>query len=176
MLLREWVLAIKKTLRHPKAQQELRHTFQENIKNHHREKRTVVYLDESGFCHDMPRTHGYSVRGKRCHGLRDWNKKPAGRTNVIGALIGKLLLTVGLFTTSITADVFHSWVIQDLLPKLPKNSVVVMDNATFHKRADIKHAFISAGHILEFLPPYSPDLNPIEQKWAKAAKKSISAT
>jgi transposase len=54
------------------------------------------------------------------------------------------------------------------MPKLPKNSVIVMDNASFHKRLDIQQAILEAGHILEYLPPYSPDLNPIEHKWAQA--------
>ncbi|MDP3837635.1 MAG: transposase, partial [Methylococcales bacterium] len=55
-----------------------------------------------------------------------------------------------------------------LLPVLPSNSVVVIDNAYFHKRQDIQEAITQAGHILEYLPPYSPDLNPIEKKWAQA--------
>ncbi|MDD7805424.1 MAG: transposase, partial [Endozoicomonas sp. (ex Botrylloides leachii)] len=42
---------------------------------------------------------------------------------------------------------------------------------TFHKRNDIQHAIISAGHTLEYLPPYSPDMNPIEKKWAQAKAK-----
>jgi transposase len=76
---------------------------------------------------------------------------------MIGAMIGKVLLTVGLFNTSINTEIFDAWVIQDLIPKLPPQSVVVMDNATFHQ-----------GHTLLYLPPYSPDLNPIEHKWAQA--------
>jgi len=43
-----------------------------------------------------------------------------------------------------------------------------MDNASFHKRIDIQTAILEAGHILEYLPPYSPDFNPIEHKWAQA--------
>lgn len=131
----------------------------------------IVYLDESGFAHDMPRTHGYSSRGRRCFGTQDWHAK--GRTNVIGALIEKLLLTVGLFNTNINADIFYAWVVQDLLPKLPTYCIIVMDNATFHKRQDIQNAIFNAGHILEYLPSYSPDLNPIEAKWAqsKAVRK-----
>ena len=43
-----------------------------------------------------------------------------------------------------------------------------MDNASFHKRQDIQEAITQAGHILEYLPPYSPVLNPIEKKWAQA--------
>ena len=57
---------------------------------------------------------------------------------------------------------------QDLIPKLPEKAVIVMDNATFHKRQDTQFAILKAGHTLEYLPPYSPDLNPIEQKWAQA--------
>lgn len=78
----------------------------------------------------MPRTHGYATIGQRCFGTQDWHAK--GRTNVIGALIEKLLLTVGLFNTNINADIFHAWVVQDLLPKLPPHCVIVMDNAAFH--------------------------------------------
>lgn len=69
--------------------------------------RSIVYIDESGFAHDMPRTHGYSPAGQRCYGLCDWHAK--GRTNAIGALIGKALLTVGLFNTNVNADVFTAW-------------------------------------------------------------------
>ena len=126
----------------------------------------IVYLDESGFAHDMPRTHGYATRGKRCYGVRDWGAK--GRTNVIGALIGASLLTVSTFTTNINGDIFHRWMVNDLIPKLPANTVVVMDNASFHKRQDTQKVLKQKGHTLEYLPPYSPDLNPIEHKWAQA--------
>lgn len=114
----------------------------------------------------MPRTHGYSPVGQRCYGTRDWHAK--GRTNAIGALLGKFLLTVGLFEHNVDTDTFYAWLKQDLISRLPPNSVLVMDNATFHKRNDIKETIEKEGHILEFLPPYSPDLNPIEQKWAQA--------
>jgi DDE superfamily endonuclease len=119
-------------------------------------------LDESDFAHDMPRIHGYSAKGSLCFGTQNWNAK--GRTNAIGAIIGKLILTVMLFTTNIDADVFHGWVKQDLLLKCSPNSVIVMDNAAFYKRKDIQDAITKAGHTLEYLPPYSPDLNPIEPK------------
>ncbi len=114
----------------------------------------------------MPRTHGYAPIGKRCYGTQDWHAR--GRTNAIGALIDKALLTVGLFTVNVNADVFTAWLKQDLIPKLPNNAVLVMDNATFHKRSDTLKAIHDAGHNAIFLPPYSPDLNPIEQKWAQA--------
>jgi len=117
----------------------------------------------------MPRTHGYSLKGQRCYGKHDFGAR--GRTNVIGALFGKKLLTVSLFDQNINTDIFNNWVSQDLIPKLPAKSIIVMDNAAFHKSKDMRNEIQVAGHILEYLPPYSPDLNPIEHKWAQA--KSI---
>ena len=91
--------------------------------------------------------------------------------NAIGAIIGMSFLTLSLFDGHINADTFHAWLTQDLLPKISEKSVIVMDNATFHKRSDSIKAINKSGCTLEFLPTYSPDLNPIEHKWAQA--KSI---
>lgn len=151
---------------HPKADAEKRLLFQNKIQRYQLTSRPLVYLDESGFAHDMPRTHGYSFKGERCHGTQDWGAR--GRTNAIGALLDNSLLSVSLFDGTINSDVFEEWVEQDLLPKLPPHSVIIMDNAAFHKKASIKQLIDNAGHTLEFLPPYSPDLNPIEHKWAQA--------
>ncbi len=68
----------------------------------------------------------------------------------------------------INADVFHARISRELLPELPDSSVIVMDNAAFHKRGDIRETITSCGHEPEFLPPYSPDPNPIEHKRAQA--------
>ena len=114
----------------------------------------------------MPRTHGYSKIGQRCFGKHDWGAK--GRTNAIGALQGKTLLTLALFDCNINTDAFSVWIQEDLLPKLPSESILVMDNASFHKSKNMQEGIKAAGHILEYLPPYSPDLNPIEHKWAQA--------
>lgn len=156
----------KKTLIHPEANASKRLAFQGKITAYEATGRCFAYIDESGFEYDAPPTHGYTPLGQRCYGTHDWQAK--GRTNAIGALIGKQLITVVLFETSINADVFHAWTVQDLLPKLPPHCAVVMDNATFHKRQDIQKAIQNAGHTLEYLPTYSPDLNPIEHKWAQA--------
>ncbi len=114
----------------------------------------------------MPRRQGYSLIGRRCFGQQDWGAR--GRTNVIGALLSGLLLTVTLLTGKVNSEIFLTWVTQELLPQLPPKSVIVMDNASFHKRLDIQESIRRAGHTLLFLPPYSPQLNPIEPKWAQA--------
>jgi len=114
----------------------------------------------------MPRINGYSKKGQRCYGTQDWHAR--GRINAIGAIMGMTFLTVSLFNGSVNSDVFYAWLTQDLLPKVAKKSVIVMDNASFHKRKDMIDAIEANQCIVEFLPPYSPDLNPIEHKWAQA--------
>lgn len=158
---------LKKTLFHPKANLVTRVQFQTRIQWHERiEGRPTVYLDESGFGVDAPRTHGYSLKGARCYGEHDWHAK--GRLNAIGALLGFTLLTVQLWDCNIDSTVFFNWVHSALLPSVPEQSVIVLDGASFHKRSDILETIENKGHTIEFLPPYSPDLNPIEKKWAQA--------
>ena len=146
--------------------------FQNKLNTYQADGMDIVYLDESGFAHDMPRTHGYALKGQRCYGTQDWGAR--GRTNVIGALLGERLLTVTLFQGTINTATFEAWLEQDLLPKLNHQAIIVMDNAAFHKSISTKDLIEKAGHLLEYLPPYSPDLNPIEHKWAQA--KSIRKT
>ncbi len=140
--------------------------FCEKITQYEEDGRSIVYIDESGFAHDMPRTHGYAPKGERCHGSHD--RQARGRINVIGALLAGVLPGVGLTGANVDADIFNPWLIGDLLPKLPPRVVLVMDRATFHRRADTQAAVAQAGHTLEYLPAYSPDFNKIEHKRAEA--------
>lgn len=157
-----WRLGVtyKKTLRHPTADADARRSFQGTLSALEATGRLIVYSDASGFAHDRPRPHGCAPLGERCDGVKDGHAR--GRTHVIGALLGQRLCTVGLFNTTINADMFGAGVTHDLLPTLPPHCVLVMDNATCHKRQDRQHAIAIANHLLLFLPPYSPDLNPIE--------------
>jgi len=163
-------------LYHPKADDNERIEFQETLIRYEEQGLPVAFLDESGFAKDMPRTHGYSLIGQRCYGKHDWHAR--GRTNVIGAITNNQFITTCLFETNINSDIFYTWLINDFLPKLTEKTVIVMDNATFHKRLDIVEAIEDAGHILEYMPPYSPDLNPIEHKWheAKAKKREVQCS
>ena len=136
----------------------------------------LIYVDESGFSKEMPRLFGYAPEGARCFGKHDWMSKR--RTNIVGALTGDRLLTAALFDGNITTDVFEEWLQQGLRPVLPNGAVVVMDNASFHKSERIQEMVEAAGCLLEYLPPYSPDLNPIEHKWAqaKALKRKLACS
>ncbi len=75
----------------------------------------LVFLDETGAATNMTPRYGRSHGGQRCYGLCDWNAR--GRINVIGALIGQRRVAVGLFPSTINADVFYAWTRQVLLPQ-----------------------------------------------------------
>jgi transposase len=156
----------KKTFFHPKADEEARRLFKRKISVYELMSIPLIYIDESGFSENMPRTFGYASEGARCFGKHDWTVKQ--RTNAIGALNKDKLLTAALFDGGINAGVFEAWIQQGLLPVLPNGAILVMDNASFHKSERIQEAVEAAGCLLEYLPPYSPDLNPIEHKWAQA--------
>lgn len=114
----------------------------------------------------MQRTHGWGDVGARVFGYT--MGKRAKRTNVIGAWsYGK-----GLFATNTYEDMtvnrerFIDWLRICLVPHLSVGKVVIMDNAPWHKGDEIKTIIEKTGAKLVFLPPYSPDLNPIEHAWA----------
>ncbi|MGP5177647.1 IS630 family transposase [Psychrobacter aquimaris] len=143
--------------------------FLEKLAQFKLDDKPIIYLDESGFKSHENRPYGYSNRGTKCFGQYNWQLK--NQTNAIGAIYNSQLFAVGLYDRSVNSDVFHSWVEQLLLPSLPKSSVIIMDNATFHKRKDTTELIESADHTILWLPPYSPDLNPIEQMWAWVKQK-----
>ena len=125
---------------------------------------SIVYLDESGFERTTHRVYGWGLRGKKVFGERSGKKRP--RTSLISARQGKRLLAPILFEGSMNATLFNYWLQSHLFKELSQGSTIIMDNATFHKTADTKQLIEQAGHNLLFLPPYSPDFNPIEQDFA----------
>ncbi|MCW9718847.1 transposase [Avibacterium sp. 21-599] len=76
------------------------------------------------------------------------------------------LFALRLFDCPIDSDIFYVWLTEALLPELEKPTVIVMDNAAFHKQRDIIEAIDQTEHKILWLPPYSPNLNPIEKTWA----------
>ena len=129
-----------------------------------RRGKTFVYVDESGFFPYSARRYGYAPIGQRVHGLIAGKKHP--RTSLIAARIGQRFEEPFLFQGTCNADVFNAWIEHQLSPHLNDNHVVVMDNVSFHKGKETKDLIERTGAILLFLPPYSPDFNPIEQDFA----------
>jgi len=116
----------KKTFFHPKADEEARRLFKKKINVYELMGIPLIYIDESNFIENMPRTFGHTLEGARCFGKHDWTAKQ--RTHVVGALAGDRLLTAVLFDGGINTDVFEAWIQQGLLPVLLNGAVVVMDN------------------------------------------------
>jgi transposase len=124
----------------------------------------VVYFDESGFAAHSYRPHGWAPRGIKVHGKIHGNNRK--RTNLIMAQRGNEWLAPMLFESNCTHHTVSAWMKQCLLPELTAPSLVIMDNAPFHNKPQMKAMLEAAGHTMLPLPKYSPDFNPIEQSFA----------
>ncbi len=129
----------------------------------------MVYLDESGFERTAYRSHGWACRGQRVAGERSGQSRP--RTSLIAGKWGQRLLAPVLFAGSTNAEWFNIGLEEHLFKELAPHSILIMDNAAFHKTAKPRELIEQAGHTLLFLPPYSPDFNPIEQDFATIKKR-----
>ena len=113
----------------------------------------------------MTRLYGRAPRNQR---LVDAVPHGHWKTSTfIGALRCDGLTAPGLFDGAINGDAFLAYVEQVLVPTLRKGDVIIMDNLGSHKVKGVREAIEGAGASLMFIPPYSPDLNPIEQAFAK---------
>jgi transposase len=103
-------------------------------------------------------------RGQRFHALKSGSRK--GRVNMIATLCNQKLSASFTIEGYCNRTVFEMWLETCLVPTLITGQVIVMDNATFHKGGRIQELIQSVGCRLLYLPPYSPDLNKIEQCWS----------
>ena len=129
-----------------------------------RRGKEFVYIDESGFDPSVTRRYAYAPRGERVYGLRSGHRRP--RTSLLAARIGTHLAAPLLFEGTCNTAVFNRWLETQLCPLLNAKQVVVMDNVPFHKSARTRELIERKGATPLFLPPYSPDLNPIEHDFA----------
>lgn len=128
----------------------------------------MVFIDETWAKTNMTRTYGRSERGTRLVAA-----VPYGRwetTTFLGALRATGFVAPLCVEGAIHGALFHAWVQQQLVPVLRPGDVVVMDNLSSHKRAGIIAAIEAVGATVRYLPPYSPDLNPIELAFSKFKK------
>jgi transposase len=125
----------------------------------------LVFLDESGFRLGSPPTYGWAPVGEKAPG-----KATHGAWCTM-TMIGAIALDGWRGFATIDAptdgDVFLAFVEQQLAPNLLPGDLVVMDNLNAHKRPDVVAAIRAVGADVLFLPPYSPEYNPIEKAWAK---------
>ena len=120
-------------------------------------------MDETGIDTWLCREHGWSERGVPVVGEVRGRKHE--RAGVVAALMGKSLIEPHQYGGTMESGFFEEWFARRLLPALPEGSVIVMDNASFHRKSRLPGLAERAGHRVLFLPPYSPELNPIENFW-----------
>ena len=131
----------------------------------HLHPQQLVFLDETGAHTKMTRLYG---RGPR--GLRVVGKVPHGHwktTTFVGALRAGGFVAPTVLDGPMNGAAFREYVEQQLAPALRPGDVVIMDNLAAHKTGGVREAIEGVGARLVYLPPYSPDLNPIELAFAK---------
>ena len=137
----------------------------------------LIFIDESGLSTKMARLRGWAPKGQRCRAAI-----PHGHWKTV-TFVGGLTLTG--FVAPMLLDgpmdgvCFLAWVEQMLAPTLRPGDIVVMDNLAAHKVAGVRKAIEACSAELRYLPPYSPDLNPIENAFAKLkahVRKSAAGT
>lgn len=161
------VSALKKTL-HASEQDRRDVVRRRNLWKQHQHKvdpARLVFIDETWVKTNMTRTHGRCAVGQR---LVD--KVPHGHWKTltfVAALRCDAITAPCVLDRPINARSFLAYVTHFLVPTLRPGDVVIMDNLSSHKSRQIRQAIRAAGALLLFLPAYSPDLNPIEQVFAK---------
>jgi transposase len=125
----------------------------------------LVFVDEMGTNISLPPLYAWSRRGERapCKAPRNWGKNVTLLASMTSEGMGPCMAVVG----STTRAAFEAYVERVLAPKLLPGRVVVMDNLSAHKGGRVRELIEGAGCELLYLPPYSPDPNPIEQAFAK---------
>jgi transposase len=124
-----------------------------------------VFLDECGVSIQMTRSYGRSPRGKRVKGSvpANWGRT----TTILGALTIEGLLAAMHIESPTDKAVFLAFLEEVLVPELRPGQVIVMDNLSPHKVGEVRKIIEQAQCHVLYLPPYSPDFNPIEQCWSK---------
>ena len=148
--------------------------FKENIKL--LANKNIVYVDEVGFNEFYAREFAYSKIGTPVDG--EISGRKFSRTNLVAGYHKNRLVGKMLYNENTTSALFENWFKEILLPEIPRKSIIVLDNATFHNRNKLRKIALKKKCRAVFLPPYSPELNDIEQQWAirkRKLKKNASA-
>jgi len=125
----------------------------------------LKFIDESGVNISMTRLYGRAPRGQRVVGSAPQNY--GENITMLGALSAQGLSALMTVDGATDSDVFAAFVREVLSPTLREGDIVVLDNLGAHRSAAARKAVEARGARLVFLPPYSPDLNPIERCWSK---------
>lgn len=147
--------------------QALRQNFQDHVLEQLRPvAEHLKFIDESGAHLGLTRLFGRAAPGER---VTEATPGYSGKHYTLVAALGLTEVSAtSVLEAGMTGDAFDAYVEQVLAPTLGPGDVVLIDNLNVHKREVAQRLIEARGARLEFLPPYSPDLNPIEKCWAKA--------
>ena len=124
-----------------------------------------MFIDETWTTTNMTRSHGRCAKGERLRmGVPHGHRKT---TTLVAGLRMTGMVAPMVLDGPINGDWFEAYVTHVLVPDLRPGDVVIMDNLSSHKRASVRELIEAAGATLRFLPPYSPDFNPIEKAFSK---------
>ncbi len=130
----------------------------------------LVFLDECGFASNLRRLYGRAIGGARCVEVaphtRTTNRSCLGAFSLPTPSTPTGLWRLWQKLGAWNGLLFEAFVVDELLPLLPPGSVLVLDNARIHQSQSLRESVEEAGHRLLFLPPYSPEFNPIELVWS----------
>lgn len=154
-------------MRYKERDEKKRSLFLEQIKQYPIE--ALVFVDESGIDSYLYSPYAWSKRGEKVFG--EISGKRFARDSFVAAKCKSKILAPLCFQGTCNTKLFDLWIEQFLVPELIPGQVVILDNASFHKSERTRVLIEQAGCLLLFLPPYSPDLNPIERFWAWFKKK-----
>jgi len=138
------------------------------------DKEHFVFIDESGIHLNMTRNYARAVAGQRAPGAKPTHPE---KISLIAVLSLHGVIAALLIPGSVNGEIFKGFIETFLVPVLQPGNTVLMDNANIHKVKGIEKLINDAGATLQYLPPYSPDLSPIENCFSKAkeALRSIGA-
>jgi len=125
---------------------------------------SIIYVDETGINKYLYREYARAKRG--IHILEKVSGKKFERRNIVAGICEGKWIAPLQYTGTTDSNLFEYWFEKCLLKEVPTGATIVLDNATFHKKSVLPQLAQSVGCKVLFLPPYSPELNPIEKKWA----------
>lgn len=125
----------------------------------------LVFLDETAAKTNMTRSHGYAPCGQRLVGQAPYRRWQT--STFLGVMRADGLLAPLVVDGAMTSELFLAYVERVLIPELRPGDVVVLDNLTCHTQKAVRQALEAVGCRVEYLPAYSPDLNPIEMAFSK---------
>ena len=159
----------KKTLGYKERCPKKRSAYRQELATLQQTGKSIVYADASGFRDASHRRYGYARKGRAVYGLI--SSQRSRTKTLLAARFQGSFTAPRLLQDGCKSGDFNDWLAEELCPRLTSNHVLILDNAMLHKTSQTRELIEATGASLLFLPPYSPDYNPIEHDFANIKRK-----